>query len=179
VKRLTKKQAAIARERLKNPEATQTEIGCKIGVTRQRVQRVLAQPHVQESIQESLYKYPRLQGKALGKKLSDKIEAKTEKAFLGKDGKIIYSKPLEDHSIQLRAVELTLELNGNLKKSLDLTSGGKPINNGPAITINCADILEEKLDKIIAAMAPVPMAKAEPVPKTKSTEGQANPTATT
>ena len=128
MRRLTKKQAAIARERVKNPEATQTEIGSKVGVRRQRVQKFLAQPHVQESIREALEKEPRLRVKALARKIADKTTAKSVKVFQTKDGEIIYSEPLEDHSIQLRAVELTLELKGNLKKSVELTGkDGEPL----------------------------------------------------
>ena len=163
MRRLTKKQAAIARERVKNPEATQTEIGSKLGVRRQRVQKVLAQPHVQESIREALDKEPRLRVKAVVKKLADKTTAKSEKPFLGKDGEIIYSKPLDDH-IQLRATELALELRGNLKKSLDITSGGEPLQPTMAITINCADIPDEKLKLLIKATDAVPAAKAQPAP---------------
>jgi hypothetical protein len=178
MRRLTKKQAAIARERVKNPEATQTEIGSKLGVRRQRVQKVLAQPHVQESIREALDKEPRLRVKAVVKKLADKTTAKSEKPFLGKDGEIIYSKPLDDHNIQLRATELALELRGNLKKSLDITSGGEPLQPTMAITINCADIPDEKLKLLIKATDAVPAAKAQPAPAAGEAPAAPPPTST-
>ena len=164
MRRLTKKQAAIARERVKNPEATQTEIGSKVGVRRQRVQKFLAQPHVQESIREALEKEPRLRVKALARKIADKTTAKSVKVFQTKDGEIIYSEPLEDHNIQLRAAELAFELRGNLKKSLDITSGGEPLQPTMAITIICADIPDEKLKLLIKATDAAPAVKAEAPP---------------
>ncbi len=164
MRRLTKKQAAIARERVKHPSATQQEIGDKLGTKRAHVARELAKPHVQESIREALDKEPRLRVKAVVKKLADKTTAKSEKPFLGKDGEIIYSKPLDDHNIQLRATELALELRGNLKKSLDITSGGEPLQPTMAITIICADIPDEKLKLLIKATDAAPAVKAEAPP---------------
>ena len=173
MKRLTKKQDKIARLRVKYPEATQTELASKLLVSRQRVQQVLAQPKVQSRVIEYLDSDPRTKEKAVVKKIADKTEAKTVKVFQTKDGKIIYSEPLDDHNIQLRAAELTLELRGTLKKSLDITSDGNPIKQGPDIVINCADISEEKLDKLIAATAPktdkidtLPALTEQPKPET-------------
>ena len=53
---------------------------------------------------------------------------------------------------------------GKVRDSLDLTSGGKPIKQAPGITINCAEIPDEKMKLLIKATDPVPAAKAQVAP---------------
>ena len=53
---------------------------------------------------------------------------------------------------------------GKVRDALDVTSGGKPIKQAPGITINCAEIPDEKLKLLIKATDQVPAAKAQPAP---------------
>jgi hypothetical protein len=60
--------------------------------------------------------------------LKEKIEAKETKPFNDK-GQIIYSKPLEAHDIQLKAVDMSLKLKGRYptEKRHHTFEGGVPI----------------------------------------------------
>lgn len=160
MKRLTRKQAKIARLAIKNPEATQQEIGDKIGMRQPHVARELAKPHVKNRIRELMDLDPRLKDKALVKKIGDKMEAKTVKVFCTKQGDIVYSDELEAHDIQIRAAELAVKLKGQLKESVEVTGkDGEPLVP-PTPPIDFSNWTEKQIDAFIAATAAATAAKA-------------------
>lgn len=105
-----------------------------------------------KSIAELMDERPGLTMGALLDKLAEKLQARETKVFKGKgafegeDGKyhdediLIYSAPLEAHSIQVQALEMALKLRGAFVTKVEHT--GK--NGGPIETRN------EGLDAVVA-----------------------------
>lgn len=112
MKRLTKKQARIARERVKDPEASQREIGDRVGMTQPHVARELAKPHVQARVAELMERRPKLQDSALFKKLEEGLDA-TETKFFQKDGHVLEEKVCVDYPTREKYLGLAFELKGH------------------------------------------------------------------
>jgi len=156
VKRLTKKQAKLARERVKNPDATLSELSQRSAYhDKATAARELKKPHVQERIKDLMDARPALKDDALLKKLEEGLEAgKTEffphevttgfEKVLDAEGKEILDskgkpklravKTLEivtrdciDYPTRHRYLDTALDLKGHKQKKVDVTSNGETI----------------------------------------------------
>ncbi len=136
MKRVTAKQAAIVRERIKNPHATQKEIGRKLGVDQRYVARELTKPHVAAAMREQMDRRPKLISDALLERLEEGLEAKETK-FFAHEGEVISKRETVDYGTRHRYLDTALRLRGELR------------NDGP--TTNIAMFTPEALDALIAA----------------------------
>lgn len=118
-KRLTRKQEKAARERVKDPEATLSEIGEKSGYTTpQHVTRELNKPHVQARVRELMDASEKLRVPALLKKLEEGLDANEIKFFADK-GEVISERVTVDYPTRLGYLDRALELQGLKSKDKD------------------------------------------------------------
>ena len=126
-KKLTKKQAALVKARVANPDATLVQLKDKAKYCdTQTVSDTLRKPVVKARIQELMDANPALTDEALTKKLAQKLEAKETK-FFAHQGQVIDTEEVEAHGIQMQALDLALKVKGHLTSKVDLTSDGKSI----------------------------------------------------
>lgn len=111
-KKLTRKQEKAARERVKDPEATLSEIGQRADYdNKSNVHRELVKPHVQARVKELMDASPKLQVPALLKKLEEGLEAQEIKFFADK-GEVISERVTTDFPTRLGYLDRALELQG-------------------------------------------------------------------
>lgn len=111
MKRLTANQKRIARARVKNPDASQREIGDIVGTSRPHVARELAKPHVKAYIRDMMDMSPKLQIPGLLKKLEEGLEA-TDTKFFANQGEVISERTTIDYATRRAYLDTALELHG-------------------------------------------------------------------
>ena len=74
----------------------------------------LTKPNIEREIDRALDEAGATQ-KKMAEVLKSGLEAKTIRVFCPKDGKLVYSKPLEDHPTQVRAAEVVGRLRGDFQ----------------------------------------------------------------
>ena len=118
-RKLTPKQAKLARELLKNPEATLEELGSIVGYAQpQGVYKALEKPHVQARVKELMDSSPKLQVPALLAKLEEGLDAQEIKFFADK-GEVISERVTVDFPTRLGYLDRALELQGLKQKDKD------------------------------------------------------------
>ena len=115
IKKVTRKQAAIARARVKYPEATQKEIAFRVGTSRENVNQVLAQPHVKARIREIMNNHKDTSLEGLHKRMVEGLNAKSIQ-FFQKDGVVTDKRTTIDHTTRHKHLETALELHGAREK---------------------------------------------------------------
>ena len=121
-RKLTPKQAKLARELLKNPEATLEELGSIVGYAQpQGVYKALEKPHVQARVKELMDSSPKLQVPALLAKLEEGLDAKEIKFFADK-GEVISERVTVDYPTRLGYLDRALELQGLKQKDKEGSS---------------------------------------------------------
>lgn len=137
MKRLTRKQAKLARARVKDPEGTLTEIGLRAGYAgKQQAKRALDTEHVQDQIRRLMDANPKLTNAALTKKLAAGLDATFVKVFQTKDGEIIESDEYEDLPTRHRYLETAAEWKGIAEKRVHVTGDAEaPLSLAAALDI--------------------------------------------
>ena len=127
-KKLTRKQAALARARVKDPEATLSELGVKSAYRGGpgTVQRELSKPHVRARIQDLMESHPETSIKGLHKKIVEGLGSTFVKVFKSEDDTIIESKAYDDMPTRHRYLETALELQGLKGKALQIDPDALP-----------------------------------------------------
>lgn len=110
-RRLTLRQARIARARVKYPYDSQRKLGDRLGIKQPRLARELAKPHVARKIIELMDQHPLTTAPGLLKTLRDGLVAKETKVF-AHEGVIIDKIHLVDHKTRHSFLETALELRG-------------------------------------------------------------------
>lgn len=125
-KRLTKKQAKLARAAVRNPDDSLSELGEKTGYSDPaKVHRALALPHVQDRMQALMDLHPATSMEGLHKKLVKGLEAKETK-FFAFEGSVVDEKTVDDNGTQFRYFEKAAEMRGLLEKRVRLTVDPPP-----------------------------------------------------
>ena len=161
MKRLTRKQAKIARARVRNPDATQVEIGDKVGMTQPHVARELAKPHVQERIRQLMDANPRLTEKALTKKLVEGLNAKETK-FFAHEGVVVSTRNTIDYATRHRYLETALRLRGLASSVIEATgkNGAPLVPPAPVLPpLDFSRLSDDQVGSLIAAVAVAHKAK--------------------
>ena len=115
-KRVSKKMAALARARVKNPEATLGELAEETGYSNQTsVWRALNTDTVKARIRALLEASPKTKVKALLRKLEQGLEAKETK-FFQHEGDVTETRETVDYATRHRYLETALELHGAREK---------------------------------------------------------------
>lgn len=121
-RKLTPKQAKLAKELLKNPEATLEELGSIVGYAQpQGVYKALEKPHVQARVKELMDSSPKLQVPALLAKLEEGLDAQEIKFFADK-GEVISERVTVDYPTRLGYLDRALELQGLKQKDKEGSS---------------------------------------------------------
>lgn len=156
-RRLTRKQAKLARARVKDPEATLEELGKQAGYRdRTHAHRELKKEHVQQRIQDLMDAHPATTDAGLLKTLREGLQAQKTEFFQHevitgyvpvKDGRKIVrdskgkpklrpvkelkiiAKDCVDHGTRHRYLDTAVELKGHKRKKLDVTSNGNTIKS--------------------------------------------------
>ena len=135
-KRLTRKQAKLARERVKDPNATLSELGLKAGYTyAQGTKRALELDHVQDRMREIMAAHPDTSMKGLHKKLSEGLNAtKIERhAF---QGSVITENVDIDYGTRHRYLETASEWAGLAEKRVRVSGDeAAPLSLAAALDI--------------------------------------------
>jgi hypothetical protein len=129
-RRITRKQAKLARERVKDPEATLPELAQRADYSdKSNVKRALDLPQVQQKVRELLAANPKTDLAALTKKLEEGLEATETRLFADK-GVIMDERELPDYSTRHKYMETAYQLHGAKDKSIaDVPQGVAQILN--------------------------------------------------
>lgn len=131
--RITKKQAALVKAAVADPDATLAEIGRKAGYegddtcTSTSAARALKSANVQETFRAAMAKRKKLSHEALLKKLEEGLEATTTKLF-AHEGHIVDQEELVDYQTRGTYLALAAKLNGASAERVEMTgAGGKDL----------------------------------------------------
>ena len=120
-KRLTRKQAKAARERVKDPDASLSEIAKRSGYAdKTNVHTALNKPHVQDRIRDLMDANPNLTEAALAKKLEEGLQAKEIK-FFAHEGEVVDERETVDYAVRHRYLETAADWRGISEKRVKLT----------------------------------------------------------
>lgn len=123
---ITRRQRAIARAKVKNPDATLKELAEAAGYNNESAAwAALRSDKVKARIRLLLESSPKLKVAALTKKLADGLEA-TETKFFQHEGEVTDEREVVDFGTRHRYLETALELHGAREKP---EAGGTQVNN--------------------------------------------------
>ena len=121
-----RKQALLARERVKDPDATLDELSQRAHYNdRAAVQKALQLPSVQDRMQALMDLHPDTSLEGLHKKLIDGMKAKETK-FFAFEGSVVDEKTVDDNGTQFRYFDKAAEMRGLLEKRVRLTVDPPP-----------------------------------------------------
>ncbi len=126
-KRLTKKQAKLAKAAIKNPEATLDELGdlSEYSGGKTSVARALALPHVQDRMAALMDLHPETTLPGLHDKLLKGMKAKETK-FFAFEGEVQETHEVDDNGTQFRYFEKALDMRGLTEKRIKLSLDNPP-----------------------------------------------------
>ncbi len=121
-RKLTPKQAKLARELLKNPEATLEELGQIVGYSdAAHVHSELEKEHVKDRVKDLMDASPKLRVPALLAKLEEGLDAQEIKFFADK-GEVISERVTVDFPTRLGYLDRALDLQGLKQKDKEGSS---------------------------------------------------------
>lgn len=126
-KRLTKKQAKLAKMALKNPEATLDELGelSEYSGGKTSVARALALPHVKDRMRALMDLRPKTSLPGLLTKLEEGLEAKVTK-IASFEGAITDEREYDDMATRARYLEIASDWQGLSEKTVRLALDAPP-----------------------------------------------------
>lgn len=111
-KRLTPKQRALIKAKLKNPDATSDELAAQTGhADGASVRHALASPNVKARVAEMMEKHPKLKREVRLEKLAEGLEATIP--FKGE------ATALPDHSVRHKYLDTAFKLAGDLSQETE------------------------------------------------------------
>lgn len=154
--RITKKQAALVKAAVADPNATLAEIGRKAGYkgddnsASAAASRALKSANVVDAFRAAMDKRPKLQHAALLKKLEEGLEATATK-FFAHEGHVVDQEETTDFQARHSYLTLAAKLRGLGADKVELTgAGGKDLIPQPQI-IAVPQLTKEQLLALIAA----------------------------
>ena len=163
-RKLTKKQEAIARARVKDPNASLSELGKAAGyngITKQVVAvaawKAINTPSVKERIRQLMERHKDTSLDGLHKTLADGLKA-SEIKFFAHEGRVKDKRVTVDHGTRHRYLETALEMHG----ALDKDKGGNVTNN--FFTKDAMEAFVDAFKNKGAAAAQAPQIPAPPPP---------------
>lgn len=118
-KRLTPKQRALIKAKIKNPDATSDELAAQTGhADGASVRHALASPTVKARVAEMMEKHPKLKREVRLEKLAEGLDA-TETKFFQKDGEVVETRECVDYQTRHKYLDTAFKLAGDLSQETE------------------------------------------------------------